>query len=106
MSSYSTNRPLTSCAGVTCKLPVFTATKNSARSAAAVIANTEMCIRDRLGGVHQALGQLDAAHGALLLVLLQAATGKVAAHDALDGEMCIRDRRSFDRLRHHGAGRG
>ena len=39
-----------------------------------------------LGGVHQALGQLDAAHGALLLVLLQAAAGKVAAHDALDGE--------------------
>ena len=39
-----------------------------------------------LGGIHQARGQLDAADGAVGLVLLKAAAGQVTADDALDRE--------------------
>ena len=44
---------------------------------------------DRVGklrGVHEARRQLDAAHGALRVVLLQAAAREIAADDAFDGE--------------------
>ncbi len=40
----------------------------------------------QLRGIHEALGQGDAAHGALAVVLLQAAAGQIAAHDALGGK--------------------
>ena len=40
----------------------------------------------QLRGVHEALGQLYAADGALAVVLLQAATSQIPAHDALGGE--------------------
>ena len=40
----------------------------------------------QLRGVHETLGQFDAADGALAVVLLQATAGQVSAHDALGGE--------------------
>ena len=40
----------------------------------------------KLGSLDQALGELDAAHGAILVVGLLAGTGQVTAHDALDGD--------------------
>ena len=40
----------------------------------------------QLGGIYQAFGELNATYSARLLIVLQTRTGKVAAHNALDGE--------------------
>ncbi len=40
----------------------------------------------QLRGIHEALGQRDAAHGALALVLFQTAAGQIPAHDAFHGK--------------------